>query len=170
MTITFRRLEDADLPMLHEWLNDPGVVEWWEGQDVSWDGVVEHYAPANAGPREQWLALLDGRPVGWLQCYRALDHLDETELWWDHGVDEAAAGIDYLVADPATRGQGIGPRMIRAFSDEVVLGLHPTWTQVCAGPFAANVGSCRALEKAGFRLVAMIDDDEGTCQLMALDR
>ncbi len=34
--VTFRALADVDLPMLYEWLNEPGVVRWWEGQDVPW--------------------------------------------------------------------------------------------------------------------------------------
>ena len=46
VTITFRRLVDADLPMLHGWLNDPKVVEWWEGDDVSWEAVVRDYGSA----------------------------------------------------------------------------------------------------------------------------
>jgi len=172
MALTFRRLTADDLPMLHSWLNEPGVIRWWEGQDVSWEGVVQGYGNDARSWREQWIALEDGEPVGWLQCYLAADNPDETEGWWDFDIDERAAGIDYLVADPARRHAGLGSRMIRAFAEDVVLGLHPSWTQVCAGPFAANIASCRALAKAGFRFVALIDDDDddGPCQLMALDR
>lgn len=170
MGFRFRRLEVADLGLLHGWLNEPGVVRWWEGQDVSWEGVQRAYAPTADNWREQWLAFEDDQPVGWLQCYRAVDNLDETEDWWDLGVDPQAAGIDYLLADAARRGSGVGSRMIRAFALKIVLGLHPEWTQVCAGPFAANIASCRALEKAGFRCLRITDDEEGPCHLMALDR
>jgi RimJ/RimL family protein N-acetyltransferase len=173
LSMEFRPLTDADLPMLHAWLNDPNVVRWWEGQDVSWEGVARNYGGESKDSREQWLALLDGRPIGWLQCYLAVDNPDETEDWWDFGIDENAAGIDYLVAEPAERGQGTGSRMIRAFAEQIVLGRHPSWTQVCAGPFAANVASCRALEKAGFRCVGVIEDEDeedGPCRLMVLDR
>jgi aminoglycoside 6'-N-acetyltransferase len=171
-TITFRPMTASDLPMLHEWLNDPAVVRWWEGQDVTYEGVVRHYGTPATPSTEHWIAVQNGRDVGWLQCYLARDNLDETEDWWDYDIDEAAAGIDYLVADDARRGQGLGSAMIRAFALEIVLGQHPSWTQVCAGPFAANVASCKALEKAGFELVALIDDedDDGPCQLMRLSR
>lgn len=172
MAISFRPMADADLPMLHVWLNEPGVVRWWEGQDVSWDGVVRQYGSPATPSTEHWIACADGRDIGWLQCYLALDHPDETEDWWDFDIDRTAAGIDYFVAAPGERGRGIGSEMIRSFSVDIVLGRHPGWTQVCAGPFAANVASCRALAKAGFRLIGMIedDDDDGPCQLMALDR
>ena len=29
--ITFRRLVEDDLGLLHWWLNEPGVVRWWVG-------------------------------------------------------------------------------------------------------------------------------------------
>ena len=53
---TFRRLTDDDLPMLHAWLNEPGVVRWWEGDDVSWDGVVRDYGSASDETTEHWIA------------------------------------------------------------------------------------------------------------------
>ena len=170
--ITFRPMGATDLPMMHEWLNDPDVVRWWEGQDVSYEGVVRHYGSPATPSTEHWIAMADGRDIGWLQCYLARDNLGETEDWWDHDIDENAAGIDYLVADPAQRDQGLGSAMIRAFALDIVLGRHPTWTQVCAGPFAANIASCKALEKAGFEFIALIedDDDDGPCQLMRLSR
>lgn len=169
--ITFRALETADLAMLHGWLNEPGVVRWWEGQDVSWEGVRASYFSPSGDSREQWIGQVDGRDAGWLQCYLARDNPDETGLWWDFEIDERAAGIDYLVADPATRGAGLGAAMIRGFAVDIVLGRHPDWTQVCAGPFDANVASWKALQKAGFRCAGLIEDDaDGTCRLMVLAR
>ena len=170
MEVSFRRLADEDLPMLHRWLNEPGVVRWWEGDDVSWDAVARDYGPANPDPTEHWIASVDGRDVGWIQCYAAADEPEECEPWWALGVDRDAAGIDYLVGDPADRGSGIGAAMIRAFVVDVVFGLHPQWSQACAAPYAANTASWRALERAGFRFVGTVEDDDGPCRLMAIDR
>jgi aminoglycoside 6'-N-acetyltransferase len=166
----FRRLGVDDLPMLHAWLNEPGVVEWWEGDDVSWEAVVRDYGPASTDPTEHWIASIDGVDVGWIQCYAVADEPDESRAWGDLGIDRTAAGIDYLVGDPANRRQGIGSAIIRAFVDEVVFGRHPHWTQACAAPFEANVASWRALEKAGFRFVGTVHDALGPCRLMAADR
>jgi len=52
MDLTFRRLADDDLPVLHRWLNEPGLVRWWEGDDVSWQAVVRDYGSANPDPTE----------------------------------------------------------------------------------------------------------------------
>jgi aminoglycoside 6'-N-acetyltransferase len=168
--VTFRRLVDDDLPMLHRWLNEPGVVQWWEGDDVSWDAVVAEYGSSQTDPVEFWIASIDGREVGWIQCYAAADEPEESDPWWALGVDRTAAGIDYLVGEPFDRGTGVGSELIRAFVADIVFGLHPEWTQACAAPYAANVASWRALEKAGFRFAGIVDDDAGPCRLMVADR
>ncbi len=156
---------------MHEWLNDPGVVEWWEGDDVSWPAVRRDYGPDRDEQYvEHWLALDDGAPMGWIQCYAIADEPEERDEWWALGADRTAAGIDYLLGDPGARGKGRGSAMIAAFVDQVVFGLHPEWTQVGASPFDANRASCRALEKAGFSTLGVIDDDEGPCRLLVRGR
>ncbi len=173
MHVTFRRLTDDDLPMLHRWLNEPGVVRWWEGDDVSWEGVVAQYGSGRDDPgTEHWIAVVDGHDAGWIQCYAWADDPEEAEAQAHLalGVEPTAAGIDYLVADPAGRGAGVGSTMIRAFVDEIVFGQHPGWTQASAGPYEANTASWRALEKAGFRLAGVYEDDDGPCRVMVIDR
>ena len=169
----FRPLTDDDLPLLHRWLNEPGVVAWWEGDDVSWPAVQRDYGSASTDPTEHWLASVGDRAVGWIQCYATASYPDEDEVrhWWALGVEPTAAGIDYLIGEPADRGGGLGSRMIRAFVADVLFARHPDWTRVCASPVAANVASWRALEKAGFRQIGTFDDAlHGPCRLMGLSR
>jgi aminoglycoside 6'-N-acetyltransferase len=170
--VVFRRLVDDDLPLLHRWLNDPGVVRWWEGDDVSWAAVVREYGSTSEDSTEHWVAMLEGRPVGWIQCYATADHEDEREVqqWRALGVARTAAGIDYLIGDPGERGRGWGAAMIRAFVAEVVFGGHPAWSQVGASPQLANVASWRALQRAGFVNAGDFEDEVGTCRLMLHDR
>lgn len=165
---TFRRLANEDLPLLHHWLNEPGVVEWWEGDDVSWDAVVADHSPDNDEPCEEHLGLIDGEPVGWIQCYAVDDYDDEDEViaWFGLGYPDTGAGIDYLIGDPGERGSGRGSAMIRAYIDQVVWPEHPEWTDVGASPQRANVASCGALRKAGLTLFGSFEDPEfGPCDL-----
>ena len=60
MRIGFRPLAEDDLVVMHEWLNDPGVVRWWEGNDVSWPAVVRDYGPDTPDSTDHWIASLDG--------------------------------------------------------------------------------------------------------------
>ena len=169
----FRRLVDDDLPLLHRWLNEPGVVRWWEGDDVSLEAVVRDYGSTSTDPTEHWMVSLEGRDVGWIQCYAVADNTGEEEVrqWLALGVERTAAGIDYLIGDPRDRGRGLGSAMIRAFTSEVVFGLHPAWTQACASPMRANVASWRALARAGFRFVGDFEDARlGWCRVMVAAR
>jgi RimJ/RimL family protein N-acetyltransferase len=172
MDIDLRPLEHADLVLLHSWLNDPEVVRWWEGDDVSWEAVVRDYGPASEEPVEHWIAVSDGRPVGWIQCYAIADFADEHEVrhWRALGIEPTAAGIDYLIGESTRRRQGLGTAMIRAFVTEVVFGRHPGWTQVAASPLAANTASVRALAAAGFVPAGGFDDEHGRAQLMIRQR
>lgn len=185
MEISFRPLTDDDLPLLHRWLNEPGVVRWWEGDDVSWDGVVRDYGADRADGTEHFLSVVDGRNAGWIQCYEVGDWPEEAARWWAVGLEAPAGGIDHLIGEPTERGAGIGSAVIRAFVAEVCFGQHPHWRQVCADPLAANVASWRALEKAGFRRLGTVaaapaagepgagepsDGEQGDSYLMAIDR
>ncbi|MEE8601546.1 GNAT family N-acetyltransferase [Euzebya tangerina] len=173
----FRRLTDDDLPLMHEWLNEPGVVAWWEGEDVSWDAVVAEYGAPTSAPVEHWIAVADGQDVGWIQCYAIAelfehegydaDDLAEARHWLELGIPNSAAGIDYLIGAPEARGRGLGSQMIESFVEQIVFGQHPTWDPCCASPYEANEPSWKALAAAGFEHHGTFDDDEGQCRLMA---
>lgn len=169
--ITFRPLAEADLPRMHRWLNDPAVVEWWEGEDVSWPAVVRDYGPERDDSAEHWIGLLGGEPLGWIQCYLATEEIeDETYYWQEHLPLAETGGIDYLVGEPQHRGRGLGAALIRAFVRDVLFPTHPEWSFAAAGPFEANVASWKALASAGFSRIARLDDEEGPCVLMAISR
>lgn len=173
--LRFRRLTDDDLPLLHGWLNEPGVVRWWEGDDVSWDAVVRDHGSGSDPRVEHWLAVVDGEPVAWVQCFAAAAFLDdedgdEARAWMAAGADPAGGSMDYLIGDPARRGHGLGARILDAFVDEVAFGRHPDWTQMVVSPQRDNVASWRALERAGFRRLADVDLDSVTCRIVVRDR
>ena len=168
--VSFRRLTDGDLPLLHEWLNETGVARWWQGNDLSPEGVAGDYGSTNTDPTEHWIVSTEEGVLGWIALYLLPNSPDDLANWEPLGVERSAAGIDYLIGDPSDRGRGLGAAMIRSFSDRVIFGMHPEVDQVCAAPYAANTGSCRALENAGFRLLGPVEESGGTTLLMLLER
>jgi aminoglycoside 6'-N-acetyltransferase len=165
----FRPLTDDDLPTMYRWLNDPGVAQWWEGDDLRWEGVVADYGSGNNDPVEHWMYLVDGRPAGWIQNYRVCDLPDVARLWSgvDHHPD--VVGIDFLIGGHRHRGRGLGSTMIAEFSRFLFERSDPP-PQLAADPLEANVASWTALEKAGFRCLGVIPDwDHGPVKVMALD-
>jgi hypothetical protein len=57
--IEFRPLRTDDLPQPHRWLNEPAVVRWWEGEDVSWGAVRSEYGPPHTDGTEHRVATDD---------------------------------------------------------------------------------------------------------------
>ncbi|MDI2131567.1 GNAT family N-acetyltransferase [Yinghuangia seranimata] len=153
-TITWRRLEAADFPLLKGWLEQPYVARWWN-HETSDEAVERDFGPSMRGeePSEDWLALLDGRPVGLVQRARIADYPEELDaLAAIVPVPDGAVMIDYLVGAPELVGRGFGPRMIAAMVERTWQD-HPDAPAVIVPVVAANRRSWRALEKAGFSRV-----------------
>jgi len=68
-------------------------------------------------------------------------------------VERVSAELGYWLGAPY-RGRGVLTEAIRAFTDEAFDTF--SLTRIFALPFAYNLASCRALEKAGFTLEAVL--------------
>ncbi|MEU4968703.1 GNAT family N-acetyltransferase [Streptomyces smyrnaeus] len=156
--ITWRRVTEEDFGLLRTWLAQPHVARWWH-HDTSAEAVARDFGPAARGeePSEDLLVMLDGTPVALVQRCRFADYPDyRQELADQVELPEGAVTLDYLLADPARVGQGLGPRILRAV-------VAATWTDdpdasaVVVPVNAANRASWRALEKTGLRRVGTVD-------------
>ncbi|MCI3928053.1 GNAT family N-acetyltransferase [Streptomyces sp. AN091965] len=156
--ITWRRVVEGDFPLLGSWLRQPHVRRWWNHETTA-EAVARDFGPAARGeePSEDFLALLDGRPVGLVQRSRLSDYPDyRTELAAVVAVPDEAMTIDYLIGDPQRTGQGIGTAMIRSAVGRT-WAAHPAAPCVLVPVVAANRASWRALERAGLRRIGTGD-------------
>ena len=161
--LTFRPLAEDDLERLAGWLAAAHVQTWWRAP-ADLESVRAKYLPRIRGdePTEVFVASLDGARIGIIQRYRFLDHgswaatIAETAL-----VVPGAAGIDYLIGDPALVGRGVGAAMIERFSTQLFADL-PEIDVIVVTPQADNLASCRALERAGYEHVwhGRLDSDD----------
>lgn len=153
--LTCRPLATTDLPMLREWLREPQVARWWN-HNATEAGVDRDFGPSVRGeePGEDLILLLDGRPVGLLQRSVISDYPEDlVEFAKLVEVPDSAVELDYLIANPALRGRGLGARMI-AKAVEDTWKARPTAPAVLVAVVAANAASWRALEKAGLQRIA----------------
>lgn len=164
--ITFRPLETADLPLLHEWLARPHWTEWWGPPDPL--DVVQHdYGAWIADPSQvqPHLALLDGNPFGYIQSYVAMN---SGGGWWESETDPGVRGIDQSIADAAQLNRGLGSAMVRAFVKQ--LFEDPQVTRIQTDPSPRNARAIRCYEKAGFRAVGEVQTPDGAALLMVCER
>ena len=154
-TWTFRRVDDTDFPLLARWLSHPHVARWWN-HEWSADAVERDFGPSARGeePNEDWLAFLDGRPIGLLQRCWWRDYPEYlAEVTPVYAPPSTAVSLDYLIGEPDDVGRGLGTSMIAAFTARTWVDL-PESSCVVVPVAAANRASWRALEKAGFVPVA----------------
>jgi aminoglycoside 6'-N-acetyltransferase len=175
--VAFRPLADTDLARLAGWIGREHVQRWWP-DPFTIEAVEADYLPAIRGeePTEVFVIVWDGRDIGIIQRYRVADYPE-----WDAAMApserafDRSAAIDYLIGEAHLVGRGIGTRAIEAFSAAVFRD-DPATTSIVVTPQLANRASCRALEKAGYRLVwtGMLDSDDpadaGTAAMYVLDR
>jgi RimJ/RimL family protein N-acetyltransferase len=165
--IAFRPLTDADLPLLHDWLSRPHVVEWWPGSPTLAE-VAAEFGPAIAGtvPLQCFIALADGTPIGFTQSYVPAGW--HHEGWWLDEHDAGVRGIDQFLANAEQLGHGLGTAMVSTFVAR--LFADPAVTRVQTDPAPANGRAIRCYEKAGFIAVREVDTPDGRALLMYRER
>jgi aminoglycoside 6'-N-acetyltransferase len=155
---TFRRLTRSDFDLLARWLAEPHVAEWWDHEYTS-DALDRDFGPTADGdePAEDYVALLDGEPVGIVQYCHFVDYPDYVEEMDDvYSVGEGAVTIDYLIGDRERVGRGVAAAMIDAFVARI-WSADPKATHIVVPVNSLNERSWRALLRAGFHLVARGD-------------
>jgi RimJ/RimL family protein N-acetyltransferase len=165
-TITFRPLAATDLPVLHEWLQRPHWRQWW-GEPGAHAEVQAEYGAyiADASMVQPHIALLDGRPLGYIQSYVAMGSGDG---WWEDESDPGVRGIDQSIADAADLNRGLGTLMVQAFVRK--LFEDPQVTRIQTDPHPDNRRAIRCYEKAGFRVHGEIETPDGPALLMLCER
>ncbi|MGW5307040.1 GNAT family N-acetyltransferase [Streptomyces griseoluteus] len=159
------RLE-RDLPLVHGWMNDPAVAEFWElagPQDRS-----ERHLRAQLdgdGRSVPCLGMLDGTAMSYWEIYRA--DLDPLARFYPARPHDT--GIHLLIGDGAHRGRGLGSALLTAVAEQV-LERRRACTRVVAEPDIRNTPSVTAFHRAGFRCRAEVDLPGKRAALMIRDR
>jgi AacA4 family aminoglycoside N(6')-acetyltransferase len=165
--VTLRLMTDDDIPMLHDWLNRPHIVEWWGGERPTLDEVHEKYLP-RVMARDRvvpYIGLIGGVPFAYAQSYIAMGSGDG---WWEGETDPGVRGIDQSIADAALLGKGHGTNLVRALVD--LLFADQAVTKVQTDPAPHNARAIRCYEKAGFRAMGVVDTPDGPALYMICPR
>ena len=155
----FRPMTEADLPLLHRWLNEPHVSRWWGEPAAQFDLVS---GDLNEPAMDQFIVIKDSQPFAYLQCYRLTD--------WNVGFGEqpdGTRGIDLLIGETEMLGRGHGSHFIRTFVErQFAAGT----ARVVTDPDPQNDRAIRAYEKAGFMRDRLVETPDGPALLMVRDR
>jgi len=152
--ISFRPVEDGDVPLLHRWRHEPHVQRWWyedDGSEPTLEVVRRNYGPTEDEPERRFMILLDEKPIGYIQTYLLADYPDFRDV-----LQEEGAGIDLFIGESDLINRGVGTRVIQQFVDEIVFA-DPAIDVCIIDPEATNAAAIRAYEKAGFVPLRTVD-------------
>lgn len=138
----------GDLARLAEWLNRPHLRRFYQVEPTTPEAVATKYGAYVRGdaPTRSHLALLDGTPFAYLQCYRIADWPD-----WQAVVETAEGiSIDLFIADPDLIGRGLGRRMLARYVEAVAFPLYPDERLCWIGHQLTNLAARGCSEASGF--------------------
>jgi aminoglycoside 6'-N-acetyltransferase len=151
-TFLLRPMRETDWDVLLEWNNDPAVLYFSEGDDVTSYTLQEVQAIYRHVSRSGFCFIIEwqGQPIGecWLQSMN-LDYLREK-----HAGKECRR-IDLLIGEKGLWGRGIGTDVIRTLT---TFGFEQEKADVIYGCGVAdyNGRSLGAFQRAGYRIDAKI--------------
>lgn len=148
--ISFKKLSSEDLPLLHKWLNNPHVKEWY-GRDEKSDlaSIKAKYVPRIEGkePTKCYLAYCEDKPLGFLQTYMISDHPDYAK---HADINFEAASVDLFIGEEEFMGKGLGSLMLKKFIKDIVF--KEMNADICViGPEPNNTRAIKSYEKVGFK-------------------
>ena len=158
--LRLRPATPKDLELLQHWDEQPHVIESDPHDDWGWERELSR----NPDWREQLIAEVDGRPIGFIQI---IDPAREESHYWGACAEDLRA-IDIWIGEPSDLGRGFGTRMMhlaieRCFAESSVQA-------IIIDPLASNAGARRFYERLGFRFVEDRRFGEDDCAVYRLDR
>jgi aminoglycoside 6'-N-acetyltransferase len=149
--IEFQDLAERDFPTLSRWLAEPHVRRFYQKTPVTLGEIAREYGPAIRGkePTRCYLAISDGTPFAYLQCYRNTDYPDWVEII---GAGDGVS-IDLYIGDPAFLHRGLGRAALRGYLHRIALARFPAERRGYIGHEPANTAALRCSEAAGFRRI-----------------
>lgn len=167
MTVSFRPVTAADLPMLADWIARPHWQAWWDDPKEE----IAHIRDMVDGrdTTRPFIFGENGEDLGYIQVWVIADQRVDPWLTvapWLNDLPDDAVGVDLSIADDARLGQGLGTRALRAF---VAMLRAEGRRCIVIDPDPSNLRAVRAYEKAGFRPIPGLLGRTGDSLLMRHD-
>lgn len=158
--VNLRPATSVDLDLLRHWDEQPHVIASDPNDDWHWEVELA----STPDWREQLIAELDGRAIGFIQI---IDPAREESHYWGEIAANLRA-IDIWIGEATDLGKGYGTKMMqlalaRCFADSDV-------TAVLVDPLVSNTRVHRFYERLGFQRVERRRFGQDDCFVYRLNR
>jgi aminoglycoside 6'-N-acetyltransferase len=158
--LKLRTATPDDVGLLRHWDGQPHVIASDPNDDWNWETELAR----SPDWREQLIAEVDGRPIGFIQI---IDPAREETHYWSCGKPGRRA-IDIWIGEERDLGRGYGTQMMklaieRCFADPAVVA-------VLVDPLVCNTRAHRFYERLGFEFSVERRFGEDSCFVYRLAR
>jgi aminoglycoside 6'-N-acetyltransferase len=150
-----------DLALLRRWDEAPHVIASDPHDDWQWEAEL---GVERAG-REQLIAEVDGRPIGYLEI---LDPARDPQRYWGADAVPGLRAIDIWIGEADALGQGHGTRVMRLALERCFE--DPTVTAVLVDPLADNLRAQAFYQRLGFVPLGRRRFGQDLCEVHRLER
>lgn len=158
--IRLRCANITDLELLRHWDQQPHVIASDPNDDWHWEEELGR----NYAWREQLIAEMDDRPIGFIQI---IDPAEEDSHYWG-AVPADLRAIDIWIGEATDLGKGYGTKMMQLAIARCFA--NPTVMAILVDPLARNTLAHRFYERLGFQLIERRRFGEDDCLVYRLHR
>ena len=159
--ITLRTATINDLELLRHWDKQTHVIASDPDDDWEWETELLY----NPEWREQLVAELDSRPIGFVQI---IDPKEEETHYWGNDIEENLRAIDIWIGEADDLGKGYGTQMMKLAIDRCFAS--PDVAAIIIDPLSSNTRAIKFYEKLGFIFAEKRVFGEHECHVMKLER
>lgn len=160
VAIELRPATSADLDLLRYWDEQPHIIASDPYDDWGWEVELTR----SPDWREQLIAQIDARPIGFIQI---IDPAREDSHYWGD-VGENLRAIDIWIGEESDLGKGYGTKMMKLALDRCFA--DPTVKAVLIDPLASNTRAHRFYERFGFKFLDRRQFGNDDCFVYRLNR
>lgn len=158
--LALRKAKPTDLSILQHWDQQAHVIASDPDDDWEWELELSR----DPEWREQLIAHIDGRPVGFIQI---IDPYREESHYWGQ-VSTNLRAVDIWIGEADDLGKGYGTRMMQLAIARCFA--HPEVMAILIDPLATNVKAHRFYERLGFAFVEERRFHTQLCHVYRLER
>ena len=158
--IQLRNATIEDIAIVNHWDNQQHVIDSDPDDDWNW----EYELSRTPGWREQLIAEIEGRPLGFVQI---IDPAQEDSHYWGD-ISEGFRAIDIWIGSENDLGKGYGTEIMQQALARCFL--DPGVKNVLIDPLSSNVRAIKFYERLGFKYMADRQFGNSKCKVYSMSR
>jgi RimJ/RimL family protein N-acetyltransferase len=164
--ISFKPLQEKNLPLFFKWVKQPHVSRWWK-ESCNYEEFLKKYHPSkfDANYTYPFIVYLNDKPISYVQYY-LVEKADDG--WWvkHGGQSPGTLGVDILIGETEYLGKGYGTLILKKFVEK--LFKKHNVKKIIIDPNPENIASVRCYQKVGFKTIRKMETCDGPALLMEI--